>query len=377
MKRYLFKEIQLIINKKMVLISGPRQTGKTTLSKAISPSYEYLNYDRLSHRKSMLKEAWDRNKEILILDEIHKMKKWKQWLKGVYDTEDNKKIIVTGSAKLDTHKKVGDSLAGRYFQYQLFPLDLKELKFNKFGETKDNLNKLLTLGGFPEPFLSDSQAYYKKWRRTHLDIILKQDILSFEVIKRISDLEILIDLSTERIGSVISYNSLREDLNTDDKTVKRWFGILENSYLLFKISPYSKRLKNSIKLISKYYFYDVPRVKDEGGRLENLVALSLLKEITFRNEVGGEDYALHYLRNKHQQEIDFLICKDKVPHFMIEVKSGDDTPSVNFSYFDKELKKQNPNIKKVQLVKNLTKEFSTKDGIEVVNLENWLEKMAF
>lgn len=377
MDRYLLKEIQYTINKKLILISGPRQVGKTTLAKTIGSSLEYLNYDRLSDRKKILKEEWDREKDFLILDEIHKMKKWKLWLKGIYDTEENKKIIVTGTAKLDTLKKVGDSMAGRYFQYQLFPLDLKELRVNNFRTSKENLDQLLSISGFPEPFFSDSMSFYKKWRRSHLDVIIKQDIIGLDLIKRISDLEILIDLLAERAGTLISYNSLREDLNTDDKTVKRWLVALENSYLIFKISPYSKKLKNAIKLISKYYFYDLPRVANEGARLENLVALSLLKETSYRNEVEGEDFALHYLRNKNQQEVDFLVCKNKIPHLMIEVKNSDDSPSKNFLYFEQELLKQNPKIMKVQLVKNLKKEFSTKNGIKICNLENWLEKMDF
>lgn len=377
MQRYLYSEIKEIINKKLVLISGPRQVGKTTLAKTIFRSFEYLNYDHLADRKKIIKEEWDRSKDILILDEIHKMKKWKLWLKGIYDTESMSKIIVTGSARLDAHKRVGDSMAGRFFQYHLLPLDLKELKQNKYGNTEDNLENLLLLSGFPEPFLGNSLSFYRKWRRTHLDVIIKQDLVEQETIKRIADLSTLVELMTERVGSVFSYNSIKEDLLTDDKSVRRWMLALENSYIFFKITPYSKSLKNSIKKSPKYYFYDYPRVSDPGTRLENFVALSLLKEIYYRNDVLGEEFSLHYLRDKHQHEVDFLICSDKKPLLMIEVKNSDDAPSKNFMFFESELKKQNPELKKIQLVKELKRNFSTKNEVLVTNLGDWLEGMRF
>ena len=149
------------------------------------------------------------------------------------------------------------------------------------------------------------------------------------------------------------------------------------SYLLFKISPYSKKIIGMTKKAPKYYFFDVPRVQNEAARLENFVALSLLTEIHLKNELNGEDYSLHYLRNKNGHEIDFLICKDKTPNMMIEVKTSDANPSKSFSAFDSALKKQNPKIKKIQLVKNLEKPFSTRDGIHVENLGKWLEKISF
>ncbi len=376
-KREISSDISISSKKKVILITGPRQTGKTTLSKDIGSSFEYLNYDRLADRKKIIAETWDREKEFLILDEIHKMKKWKLWLKGLYDTSKEQKIIVTGSSRLDTNRKVGDSMAGRYFAYQLFPFDLKELRQNNYGNTDDNFSRLISYSGFPEPFLENSQNFYKKWRKTHLDVIIKEDIISTETIKRINDLEMLVELMKSRIGSIFSYSSLREDLQTDDKTIKRWMKTLENSYLFFKITPYSKNIKDTIKKSPKYYFYDVPRVTDEGARLENFVALSLYKEIMLRNDTKGDDYSLHFLRNKQKKEIDFLICLNKQPIVMIEVKTSDEVPSPHFNAFLPQLTKANPKVMQVQLVLNLEKEFSTKEGLKVKKLKTWLEQMPF
>ncbi len=129
MKRYLEKYLLEDLPAKIVLLTGPRQTGKTTLSKMLVSNYDYFNFDNPEHRLSLLERSWDRSKELVIFDELHKLKNWKSWLKGIYDTEGlPPSILVTGSAKLDTYKKMGDSLAGRFFQFRLHPLDLKEIK---------------------------------------------------------------------------------------------------------------------------------------------------------------------------------------------------------------------------------------------------------
>lgn len=375
MKRYLYKELKQYVGKKILLLSGPRQVGKTTLSKVLFENFDYLNFDRLSDRKKIVAEEWNREADLIIFDEIHKMKKWKQWLKGIYDTEDKKNFLVTGSARLDPHRKVGDSMAGRYFQYRLMPFCLKELAQNKYHNPKDNLDNLMMLSGFPEPLFSNSESFYKKWRKSHLDIIVRQDIAEIETVKRITDLEFLIELMKSKVGSILSYSSLREDLLTDDKTIKRWLTIFENSYLLFKITPFSKNILHSTKKAPKYYFYDFPRIEDKGARLENLVALSLLKEIYFLNDTQGEDYSLHFLRDKDQNEVDFVITKNKNPIIAIEVKTSDTEISASFKKLTNQLLKQFPELKRIQLVKNLERDFSNKEGIKVLNLEKYLANL--
>ena len=213
MERYLKKYIKEDLDKKIILITGPRQTGKTTLSKMLKDDYDYFNFDNIDDRLSLQEKSWDRSKSLVIFDELHKLKNWKSWLKGVYDTEGiPPSILVTGSAKLDTYKKVVDSLAGRFFQFRMHPLDLKEIKFFLKSENLDSeLDKLMQLGGFPEPFLNGTQRYYNRWKKSHLDIILKQDLIDLENVQQITQIETLIQLLKHRVGSPISYSSLAQD----------------------------------------------------------------------------------------------------------------------------------------------------------------------
>lgn len=368
MKRYLNDFIAKDLSEKIVILTGARQSGKTTLSKQINPSYDYLNYDSADNRVMMSQKSWDRKKSIIIFDELHKMKGWKRWLKGVYDTEGiPPQLLVTGSARLDTYKKMGDSLAGRYFQFRLHPIDLKEgIKYYS-NDVDQVFKQLWECSGFPEPFVRGDSTFYRRWRRSHLDIILRQDLIDLYTGHDIKSIETLVVLLKNRIGSSVSYSNLARDLQRDPNTIKRWLQLLEDLYIIFRVTPYHKKIARSLLKEPKYYFYDFVYAEEEGARLENLVACSLLKEIQFIEDTLGLDASLHYLRTKDGKEIDFLICIEKKPTHIIEVKWSDDSPATGFTYFQKYF---HP-LKKIQLVKNLQREKTFPDGLEIRRI-NWL-----
>jgi len=371
MERGLTNHIRADLAKKIVLITGPRQAGKTTLAKKIDLSFDYFNYDSAEHRLALMEKSWDRAKSLIIFDELHKMKEWKSWLKGVYDTEEMPpSLLVTGSAKLDTYRKVGDSLAGRFFQYRLHPLDLKEIqRVLQPVDMEKSLDQLLVTGGFPEPFLDGSVSFYKRWKRSHLDIILRQDLVDLEKISQIQAIETLIELLRGRVGSPISYSSLAGDLQCSDKTVKKWLTILENMYVIFKVTPYHKNIARSLLKAPKYYFYDTGQVLGgKGVKLENITACALLKEIHRLGDCLGEMYKLHYLRTKEKHEIDFLVTGDEGDPLMLEVKWGDDKPAKNFRRFAGYF----PGSRKVQIVKELDREKTYPDGLEIRRAHSWL-----
>ncbi len=373
MDRYIRDLIKKDCDEKIILISGPRQTGKTTLSKALFKNYAYLNYDLSSEREMILKKHWPRDVECVIFDELHKMPEWKRWIKGIYDTEGVRpRIIVTGSANMDSFTKVGDSLAGRYFQFRLHPVDIKEITALTKESPHKTATKILQLSGFPEPYLKDSKTFYRRWRKTHLDIILRQDFLDLSSIRSIKSIEILIDLLMSRIASPLSYSNLAQDLQVDAKTVKNWTMLLENFYVLFRITPYHHNIARSILKEPKFYFFDTPRVKDEGARVENLVACALLKEIHYLEDTEGFSARLHYLRTRNNQEVDFLITIEDKPAFCCEVKTSDTTPSKHLNFFKKALKLKDC----YQLVLNCPKEFDTEDNIHIRDLAEFLSTFS-
>jgi predicted AAA+ superfamily ATPase len=371
MDRYLASHIQKDLTKKIILITGPRQCGKTTLSQMLSDDYDYFNYDNPEHRLGLIERSWDRSKELLIFDELHKHRNWKSWLKGVYDTEPRPPhMVVTGSAKLDTYRKVGDSLAGRFFQFRLHPLDLKEiLRFHPSDNSEVALDRLMSVGGFPEPYLEGSQQYYNRWKRSHLDIILKQDLLDIENVQHVTSIETLTQLLRKRVGSPISHSALARDLQCSDKTVKRWLSILEEMYIIFRVPPFHRNIARAILKAPKYYFYDTGQVLgDDGVKLENLVACALLKEIQFLMDCLGDELSLFYLATKDKKEIDFFIKREGASDLMIEVKWSDDNPSRNFSVFGKFF----PDADKLQLVRKLKREKTYPDGTEIRLAHRWL-----
>lgn len=358
---------------KFVLVMGPRQCGKTTLAKQLYHDFDYFNYDSATDRIALIKSSWDREKKLIIFDELNKKKNWKRWLKGIYDTEGiPPQYLITGSARLDVHRKVGDSLAGRYFSYRLHPLDLKEAAKFIAKPHESLFEDLWNCSGFPEPFLNGNITYYKRWRRTHLEIILKQDLIDISSVKDIQAIETLVELLKDRVGSTVSYANLARDLEYDQTTIKRWLQLLENLYVIFRVTPYSKNIARSLLKEPKYYFYDPTYAESEGARLENIVACALLKELHYVEDTKGSKGSLHYLRTKDGKELDFLVFLDKKPMMIVEVKQSDSEPAKGFEYFSSYFK----DAKSVQVVRECKREKTYPSGLAIRALIPWLATVS-
>ncbi len=372
MDRYLHELLLKVPKSKMIFLSGPRQVGKTTLAQSLFPKHVYLNWDNLDHRKIMISRSWPRDQPFLILDEIHKMPKWKAWLKGIYDLEKNtQRFIVTGSARLNTFKKVGDSLAGRFFAFTLHPLDLREAKvFIKDQNDEKIIDQLIKLSGFPEPFLSGKEPFYKQWVRSHLDIILRQDLIDLKTVQVISKVELLIESLRASVGSTISYRSLSEDLQVSDATIKSWIQLLEDLYVIYRIVPHNKNIKRAILKSPKIYFFNhaLVNITSEAAAYENLIASAILKEVDYLNDAGLGEYEVKFLRTKDGQEINFIILKDRQPMLMIEAKLSDNEPSKNFKIFAKFL----PDCQEIQVVLNSNVEKEYPFGLKIISATKFL-----
>jgi uncharacterized protein len=356
MKRYLFPYIAKDLKKKMVFLGGPRQVGKTTLVKDLLVEQPgiYFNWDRLQDKKRVLAEDWVSENQLIALDEIHKYPKWKNLVKGFYDTyKDQHSFIVTGSARLDLFKRGGDSLLGRYHYWRLHPLSLDELPTGI--EPREAFKRLMEVGGFPEPFLDNDPREARRWREERYNRIIREDIRDLENIKDIQSMTLLLHMLRERVGGLIVVSNLAQDLQVSPITVAKWIEIFEKMYLIFTVRPYTKNLPRSLKKPFKVYFFDnADVIGDEGVRFENLVATHLLKKCHFHQDYTGEKWELHFLRDKEQHEVDFLVLKDGKIQEIIETKWSDPQVSSSLVYFSEKLKAP----KAVQLVASLQKNFS-------------------
>ncbi len=369
-KRQLVSYIEHDLNKKLIFVSGPRQCGKTTLSRQLScKQVEYYNYDITADRKIILKEQWPIKPGLIIFDEIHKMKKWKSWLKGIWDGKsDVQQFLVTGSARLNWLKKSGDSLAGRFYGYRLHPFSYNEV-YTVYKQ--DTLTELLSRGGFPEPFLAKTEREQHLWRKSHLDRIIKDDVNSLVQVSDSKQLELLVDLLAERVGGTISYANIASDLKVSPPTIKRWIELLENLYVIFTIYPYSKASYRSLKKEPKIYFYDTGRIPQEnqGARLENLVATHLLKRNHYLEDTTGQSVELYYVRDKEKREVDFLTTKNKKIEHLIEVKSSDNNLSTSLKYYADKLK-----VNGAQLVLEHQRDRHI-ENVDIISVESFLKNL--
>lgn len=350
----------LIQNRQMAFVSGPRQAGKTTSAKMIDEKAMYINWDNQSDRINILKgpdhmvqtynlDSLDKRNRLLILDEIHKYGKWKQFLKGFFDVYSTDfKFLVTGSARLNIYKKSGDSLMGRYFNYRLHPLSVAETIHSRMIDTEirkpqnfpDQIMKdLLEYGGFPEPFLKADKRFYNRWRRLRTEQFFYEDVRDLTNVQEIALIETLAEILKHQTGQLASYSSMAKNLNISVDTVKRWLVILENLYFCYSIRPYFKNVPKSLRKQPKYFLWDWSLIQDRGARHENIIASHLLKAIHYWSDAGFGDYGLYYLRDKLKREVDFLITKDHVPWILAEVKSSSlKRISPHLEYFSRILK---------------------------------------
>jgi len=336
----------------MVFLAGPRQVGKTTLAKRLldlSDNGQYLNWDNRGHRRTIRQAAWPAEPSLVVLDELHKWEGWQSWIKGEYDASgDRVRFLVTGSARLDIYRRGGDSLQGRYHHFRLHPFSLAEIEnAKKFSSTdiagrelefrpgisRSTVDSLVKFGGFPEPFLAQSARTLRRWQKERLDRVLLEDVRDLENVRAISNIQILADLLPERVGSPLSLNNLREDLDASHRGISHWVDILDRLYYSFRILPWASRSTRSLKRMPKLYLWDWSEVPDPGARFENLIASHLQKFCHFIEDCEGHRVTLHYLRDRSGREVDFLVTVDNKPWFAVESKLSDQNVDKSIHYF--------------------------------------------
>jgi uncharacterized protein len=351
-KRALSDLVYKDLAEKMVFISGPRRVGKTTLAKNIgsekfSNRYSYLNWDSREDRASILKGEFRAENVLVIFDEIHKYRQWKNYLKGEYDKyKERFKILVTGSARMDVYRKGGDSLLGRYHHYLLHPLSINEVIRNRADtmpvhepefktgskEAAGAFDALFRFGGFPEMFVKQSDRELRRWHNERVDRLVREDIRDIETLRDLSAVEVMVEMLPEKAGSIFSLNSLCEDLRATHRTVSLWADVLERFYYHYRIYPFQYSTIKSLRKEPKLYLWDWSQVKAEGARFENMIASHLLKFCDYLRNAEGYKAALHYLRDVEKREVDFLVAVDGKPWLCAEAKlsKGDVSPALRY-----------------------------------------------
>ena len=327
----------------MAFLSGPRQVGKTTVGEGVAS--HYLSWDDDDVRRTMLSgqkavldkyalAALSQEDKVVVFDEIHKYRRWKQFLKGFYDAyAKGLKVIVTGSAKMDIYKKGGDSMMGRYFPYRMHPLSVAELL--DVSLPPDSLvrspsklddgdwDALLRFGGFPDPFIRRDLRFSRRWNALRFEQLTQVDIRDLTQIVELDQLAMLAEILGHRSGEQLVYRNLAVEVGVDEKTIKKWVKALKCLYFGFEIRPWFKNIENSIRKTPKWFLRDWSQVDDDGKRAETLVACHLLKAVEGWTDLGYGEFALNYLRNKQKKEVDFLVVRDRRPWFLVEVKKSD------------------------------------------------------
>ena len=406
MERYLSKLIAQDLKRKLVFVTGPRQVGKTTLSQDLGqtrlPS-QYLNYDIAGDRAAIQRQSWRPDAKLLVLDELHKMAGWKPWLKGVIDGRPaGQQMLVTGSARMETFRQTGESLAGRYLSWRLHPFSVRELcdagpldlkaelnnaapnnpAGNKAGRNQAALTPdaalthLLGHGGFPEPCLLLDDVQADRWRDQYANGLVREDVLEFSRLQEVGAMRLLLELLRSRVGSPLSLASIARDLGLSQPTIKRYIDILQALYIVFTVQPWNKNIARSLLQAPKLYFFDIGMVagdspEADGARFENAVAVMLLKHVHFLQDSAAKPVDLHYVRTKEGAEIDFALSSGKALTHLIECKWTDNSPHPAFN----KIMPMWPKAEAIQLVRHL-RNAEERNGVRITQAAPWLAGLA-
>jgi predicted AAA+ superfamily ATPase len=353
----------------MVFVAGPRQVGKTTLARSLPGGRSgYLNWDAAEDRARILARELPAS-SLWTFDELHKYRHWRNYLKGLFDKRDaRQRILVTGSARLDFYRFGGDSLQGRYHLLRLHPLSVAELGLTKAGDLGD----LLTLGGFPEPYFSGSEVEARRWSRDYRLRFVREDVVSLERVQDIGQLELLLLRLPELVGSPLSINAIREDLQVSHKTVANWLQILERLYAIFRLSPFGAPRIRAVKKEQKHYHWDWTLVQDRALRFENLVASHLLKWVHHEQDAQGRDLELRYFRDTDRREVDFVVVEDRTPKLFVECKWTDAEVDRGLRYLNARF----PDCEAWQISAEGTKDYVTPENIRVAHAMTLLRKLV-
>lgn len=342
----------------MAFVTGPRQVGKTTTCR--DHAAFYANWDNVDDREEILagparlveRFRLDRLSEstpVVLFDELHKFPRWKQLLKGLFDTyTEQVRMIVTGSSRMDVYRRGGDSLMGRYFLYRMHPFSVAEILHANLPDpsriirppnqvSSSDLQALWEHGGYPEPFLKRDVRFSRRWQSLRLQQLVREDIRDLTQIQHLDQMEALVHLLADRSAHQLIYGNLAKEIRVSVDTVRRWIGVLRDLHLGFLVRPWFKNVSRSLRKEPKWFLRDWSTITDVGDRAETFVACHLLKAVEGWTDLGLGKFELGYLRDKERREVDFVVARDGKPWFLAEVKHRQDSISEALVYHQKQL----------------------------------------
>ena len=375
MRRYLEALLRRDLARKAVVLTGARQVCKTTLARQLidqAPAGQVLNWDIAADRAALQRQSWDPRSPLLVFDEIHKMPNWKPWLKGVIDAKPiTQSLLVTGSARMETFRQAGESLAGRYVHLHLDPISVREWCDQRGAKPDAALTHVIQRGGFPEPALATSDDEARRWRRQYATDLIREDVLEFSRLKEINTMRVFVELLRERVGSPLSLASIARDLAVSPTTLRRYLEILQALVVVIVVQPWHRNIARALLQAPKVYFTDTGMVNgDHGVRFENAVAVMLSKQAHVTGDTSGRDAGLHYIRTKDGAEVDFCLSVDGALTQLVECKLADTTPRRALTRFAQQFEE----AEAVQLVRD-ARQLERRGPIAVEPAANWLARL--
>ncbi len=346
-------------NRQMAFVSGPRQVGKTTSCRRQANAY--VNWDNLDDRDLILAgpnrivEKFGLNRlaeaaPVVLFDELHKLPRWKEFLKGFFDAyADQVRILVTGSSRLDIYRRGGDSLMGRYFSYRMHPFSVAETITQELPDAERILRPprpaketdfaaLWRHGGYPEPFLRRDARFSRRWQSLRLQQLVREDIRDLTQVQQLDQLQTMVRLLSSLSARRLVFGNLAKQVRVAADTGRRWVAALCDFHFGFTVRPWFENVSRSLRKEPKWYLRDWAAIKDEGSRTETFVACHLLKAVEGWSDLGLGVFELGYLRDKEQREVDFVVVRDGKPWFLAEVKHRDDSLSPALKRFQGQLR---------------------------------------
>ena len=326
----------------VLAILGPRQSGKTTLAKAVFPKYKYVTLEDLDMRefaatdpRGFLAAYQDGG---VILDEIQHVPGLLSYIQTIVDERQTPgEFVITGSHNFLIHQAISQTLAGRIFILTLLPLSIAELDSARL--LPDRPDELIYKGMYPRVYAQNLSP--TEWFQQYIRTYVEKDV---RLIKNVTDLmafQRFIKLCAGRIGQLLNLSSLGTECGIDQRTAKGWLSILEMSYIIFSLPPYFANLGKRLVKMPKLYFHDVGLACSllgitspeevsshylRGGLFESLILSDLMKQ----RYHSGMEPKLYFWRDQHGHEVDCIVERGGRP-FPIEIKSGQ---TVSSDFFD-------------------------------------------